>query len=367
MGWTTIDGNTSWQELAIAQEIATAYNKRVSALSEDEGTAAGVSEITPAETMTVFDFVSAIQNGIEAMAPYWGDPGQALYGSTVVPSNYADAQSLLASAGLTESGGWRRIADGGTQPDGWTAYTAPGWSYGKIADKDLAGPWLFIDLQLALSAMTRQLLSSSRGSVRIHRLPESQPTSYGSWPDPIIPFNRDQGIVNAGIFGNSAMGAEKYIARVPGENPPYDYVYLFGYHLSAWGYQGDWISDCSVLISGDAEKDVTVLGKAYIGCGGYNGLDPVSWSTDLGTGWGGTDDQDLDNETVHVFKFVGSTLDPSVSYSVPPQLDQNWTTWGDVLASIPAPPTPPVSSINTRGLRYSAYVVAVAVDHHFDP
>lgn len=367
MGWTAITTDTSWQELAIAQEIATAYNKRVAALTSAEQKAAGVSEIAPSENMTVFDFVSAVQTGIEAMAPYWGDPGQALYGSTVVPSNYADAQSLLASAGLTESGGWRRIADGGTQPEDWTSYTAPGWSYGKIADKDLAGPWLFIDLQLALSAMTRQLLSSSRCSARRHRLPESSSSYYGSWPDPIIPFNRDQGIVYAGIFGSSAMGAEKWFARVPGENPPYDHVSLFGYNLSVWGYQGDWISDCSVRISGDAEKDVTVLGKAYIFGGGYNGIDPVSWSTDLGTGWGGTDDDDLDNATVHVFKFVGSTLNTSVSYSAPPQLEQNWTTWGDVLASIPAPPMPPDNSSNERFLYYYTAVVAVAVDHHFDP
>lgn len=164
MAWTSIDADTSWQELAIAQEIATAYNKRVAALSETERTAEGVDEITPSDTMTVFDFVLAVQTGIEAMANRFSDPEIDVedfadpYFSA--PSDlyvYADAQGLFDAAGLTGTGGWRRVAEGDAAPNPWTEYGDSGWGYGKIQDKDLAGPWLFKDLQAALSKLCRRI------------------------------------------------------------------------------------------------------------------------------------------------------------------------------------------------------------------
>lgn len=152
--WTTIDANISWQLLSIAQELATAYNKRADvAGSATIEAALGVSVIDT--NVSVFDFVSAMQSGIEAIATYFADADQPLSGGTTLPSGYAGTSAAMTDAGLTASGYWRRIADGASNPNDWTNYNASGWSYGRITDKDLAGPWLFADLQTALSGLTR--------------------------------------------------------------------------------------------------------------------------------------------------------------------------------------------------------------------
>lgn len=155
MSWTVIDADTSWQDLEIAQEIATAYNKRVAvynAFSPSES----VSTITPGVTMTVREFVSAVQNGINLMSTRWSDPDLTLSNTLdAIPWGHADADAFYTGAGLTGSGGFRRIPEGGSAPADWTVYDDAGWSYGPIAAKDLAGPWLWQDLQTALSHMTR--------------------------------------------------------------------------------------------------------------------------------------------------------------------------------------------------------------------
>lgn len=162
MPWTNITKDTSWQELAIASEIAEAYNWRVAALPEAWRAGLGLAEIDPNENMTVRDFVRAVQDGIEAMAPYFSDPELDLSGLTEYPIantvfRYDNAQELFDAAGLTGTGGWRRISEGNDAPDPWTSYGAAGWEYGKIGDKDLAGPWLFKDLQLAMAKLYRRI------------------------------------------------------------------------------------------------------------------------------------------------------------------------------------------------------------------
>lgn len=154
MAFTTIDGDTSWQDLAIAQEIRTAYNKR--------RTACGLSLMDdPTEASTVSSFIIAVQTGIEEMATQFSNPAATLAGQTSLPANYATLAAFMAGAGLTASGYWRRIADGGTQPATWTDYGAAGWSYGKIENLDLAGPWLFQDLMTALAHMTRMIKATT--------------------------------------------------------------------------------------------------------------------------------------------------------------------------------------------------------------
>jgi len=183
MAFTLIDSDTSWQDLAIAAEIAASYNLR--------RTLMGLSTIAdPTADTTVYDFVLAIQTGIEAMAAdAWINNSGSLSGfegQSAYPSKLTHAQAKT-SAGLTESGYWRRIADEGTQPATWTDYDATGWSYGKITDKDLAGPWLFKDIQLALSALTRVKITHAQyrekygtQSYSGASLP-SYALSFGSW------------------------------------------------------------------------------------------------------------------------------------------------------------------------------------------
>lgn len=196
MAFIVIDGDTSWQDLAIAQELATSYNYRRSVF--------GLSTVSaPTEASLVFAFIQALQNGIEEMLgyDYYGKgeyygwllntsplsdyTGQANPAYSINPTPLTLSTGMTA-AGLTASGYWRRIAEGGTQPAVWTNYGAAGWSYGKITDKDLAGPWLFKDLQLALSAMTRASFRQTQGRRRTgyatgtSSIP-STAISWGSW------------------------------------------------------------------------------------------------------------------------------------------------------------------------------------------
>lgn len=158
MAFTAIDSDTSWQDLAIAEELANSYNLRRSLCGRSTVSA-------PTQDDEVFDFVQALQNGIEEMADdLWINNGSAL-STYEEQSSYPTTMSLaqaMTAAGLTASGYWRRISEGGAQPSTWTNYSAAGWSYGNITDKDLAGPWLFKDLQLALSALTRAKLTHTQ-------------------------------------------------------------------------------------------------------------------------------------------------------------------------------------------------------------
>lgn len=165
MGWTAIDINTSWQDLAIAQEIAAAYNLRADACGADHIEATGA--------VTVYDFVRAAQLGIGSMlalqggGTFWADPSGRYTGSTSgsVWDNVWDFSAFMTYVGLYGNGvfpGWRRVTEysGGVVPANWESYhawadTVTGGDFGVIEDKDLAGPWLFIDLQTALSGLTR--------------------------------------------------------------------------------------------------------------------------------------------------------------------------------------------------------------------
>lgn len=183
MAFTAIDVNTSWQDLAIAAEIAASYNLRRTLL--------GLSTIAvPDEDTAVYDFVLAIQAGIEEMAAVAGWISNSIAmtayeGESSYPSSLG-ISGVMTLAGLTESGYWRRIANDGSQPADWTDYNAAGWAYGKIQSKDLAGPWLYKDIQLALSAMTRRMTDYTRWRSKIGSYVGALPfpstaMSFGSW------------------------------------------------------------------------------------------------------------------------------------------------------------------------------------------
>jgi hypothetical protein len=184
MAFTAIDGDTSWQDLDIAEELTTSYNRRRALC--------GLSTVSaPTEASQVYAFVAALQVGIEQMAnnlvfldntsSLSGYEGQSAY------PNKMSLSTAMTAAGLIANGYWRRIANGGTQPAAWTNYAASGWSYGQIQDKDLAGPWLFKDLQLAMSALTRAKLAYTqyrKKEIDVSYWASSMPSaslSFGSW------------------------------------------------------------------------------------------------------------------------------------------------------------------------------------------
>jgi hypothetical protein len=157
MAFTTIDINTSWQDLAIAIEIANSYNLR-RRLKNLEVIA------VPTHDTLVFDFIFAIQTGLEEMAnDRWMNNSGAIVDYKLGSSGSIAAETtadLMALAGMTSTGYWRRVPVDGDAPADWTDYGDAVYSYGKIEDGDLAGPWLFKDIQLLMEKMTRHIWSS---------------------------------------------------------------------------------------------------------------------------------------------------------------------------------------------------------------
>jgi hypothetical protein len=203
MAFIVIDGDTSWQDLAIAEELATSYNRRRLVF--------GLSTIAaPTQASQVFTFIQTLQDGIEEMIGYNYFGLGTYYGwmlNTSALSSYTGVTSLrsltlsqgMDAAGLTESGYWRRIPEGGTQPANWINYSEAGWSYGKITDKDLAGPWLFIDLQNAMSALTR---------VYLRRTQQRQKHGYYGGPGPIAST-----AMSWGSWGTGTAGSEYLVSK----------------------------------------------------------------------------------------------------------------------------------------------------------
>lgn len=351
MGWTAITTDTSWQELAIAQEIAEAYNKRVAALTSAEQTAAGVSEISPSESMTVFDFVHTVQTGIEGMARYWGDKDRVLI--NVSPNmlsftNFSSVSEMMTAAGLTQSGYWRRIGDGGTQPEDWTSYTAPGWSYGKITDKDLAGPWLFVDLETALSALTRRY-SNGIGAIPMAwdgRRVTFYDDAQGSFPNPGV-FTWEDG------FSAPLYTSYKYMENYASNPVNPDYCFTQIYIEAAY-------NTCTVTGMSDHVKTVTLYGYYYFSRAAIYADSNVSpaWTPGLGLGYG--DLTEGDSLVVALDSYTGSEVSATL-YSGP--VPQSWA----FAANVPWP-----ADLNVHGQSLNDETIIVncllpVVDYDFDP
>ena len=180
MAWTHIDLDTSWQDLPIALEIWEQYRRRYAILAGLHYYPDGTHDVTglvaeilePDSNVTVFDFIAEMQENIERMATnLWIDPNinitgvyNATYSITIPAPDDAlilTKDEYMTLAGLTETGYWRRVDETDDVPTDWDHYDGAGFAYGRIEDKDMAGPWLFTDLQVALTQMTRMYLPAT--------------------------------------------------------------------------------------------------------------------------------------------------------------------------------------------------------------
>jgi hypothetical protein len=149
----------SWQDYTIAQRIYDAYVRRFAAST------LSVSDTPTAfpSPSTVFHFIEHMQAAVQTLSSsQWLDPTASveLTSKTDLDNfSYLSTDAFLDSAGLdgvtSTTRHWRRIAEGGTPPS-TLAYDDAAFSYGPIQSKDMAGPWLFDDLQTALLGMFRR-------------------------------------------------------------------------------------------------------------------------------------------------------------------------------------------------------------------
>ena len=354
--WKTIDIDTSWQDLDVASEIALAYDRRVSILTTTERTAAGVSWLfpsgDPSESNTVYDLVYALQVGIAKLYAYFSDPTAALAGSTSYPANYASAAAMFTAAGLTSSGYFRRIASGGTQPATWTSYGAPGWSYGTIQSGDLAGPWLWIDMQNALTALTRRiysLTSANAPNLQVYDLIGFQKSAYNTyptWTSALLNPLSNQSWQYMSTFGISKVS---YYALPD----------TYEHQLSGTGitcYQG--------RINGlpSRSKSVQILGRCTITDNGGN----LNWAppVDLGTGWTLASGTGI----INIMATTSGTTATSIDFWNPPQVPSWNNRWTTLINSVPWPVATPGGpnqwANNKLGLRVE--IQRAAVDFDFD-
>lgn len=355
MGWTAITTDTSWQELTIAQEIATAYNKRVAALTSAEQSAAGVSSISPTEAMTVFDFIMTVQDGIRAMYPYFADPSASLAGRSGWPVVFQSLNDWQVACGLTKSGIWRRIAEGGSAPDPWDSYIASGWSYGDITSKDLAGPWLFKDLETALTSLTRRLCPGYPTEAA-----EYDYDHYGAGfskydfsttqPNPSTPSYSSTGSYGGITCIKTVLGV--HALTYAHDDILYDLYLAHGY------------AEYTVTPVSNHAANIKLLGIPYVIGGNYEdetGSGEVS--DDFGTGW------TLDGLT--------NILDSqdTVSGSAVLRETEPISSWGPVRDALAWPPTPPEGDVYYRYCDLRAHDTnALAtgfpffvIDYDFDP
>jgi len=149
MPFSSISADSSVQDLALAQEIVTAYNKR--------RVACGLAEYSVAEGDDCYSFFHALQSGIESMITYFGDADAALAGQSALPTKYASTDAGMTDLGLTSAGYWRRLPQDVQSSLGWQNYGESCYSYGKVQNGDIMGPWLWQDLMTALSGLTRMV------------------------------------------------------------------------------------------------------------------------------------------------------------------------------------------------------------------
>lgn len=354
MGWTAITSATSWQSLPVAQQLATAYNKRVAALTSSEASAAGVSTITPAMTMTVFEFIQTLQDGIRAIYPYFSDPSASLAGNSGWPVVFPSLNDWQTACGLTESGIWRRIAEGGSAPDPWDSYPAEGWLYGDITTKDLAGPWLFKDLQTALSSLTRRLCPSDATEAAEYDY-DSYQAIFSLYdftttpPSPSVPSYSSP--------GGSGVSCYKTVFGVHAVTSAHDDV-LYDLYLSH-GY-----IEYTVTPVSNHAANIKLLGVPYVLDGTYyDNTGSGAVSDDLGTDW------TLDGLT-NILDAQNTAAGAAVLRETQPL-----SSWAPVRDALAWPPTPPEGDIYYRNCDLRAHDTSAlaagfpffVVDYLFDP
>jgi hypothetical protein len=184
MAFAAVTNNTDWAKPSFINPYVQA--------AIDRDAVAGAS-IAPALVSVGQD---AHQNNISFLRVVWQcqlaglsysvwydpDPAPSSYNDTDMSGfvAYASQAALHTAAGLTESGGFRRIPGGGSLPTDWTDYSDAAYSYGVVQVGDIVGPWLFADLQSLFAQMTRTGGSTS------HTGNETRYEGYGTGATPAI-------------------------------------------------------------------------------------------------------------------------------------------------------------------------------------
>jgi hypothetical protein len=172
--FTTIESGVAFLTIAILNELSAGYSERRQAATglapTTGGTPGALAEAdgnTDVQAVGAYSGSSglsaccwlALQGAIDALAPYFVDHTATIpAGATVAPA-YTLA-TFRAAAGL-HADGYRRATAYDPTVNDWTDPDDDMYSHGSIASGDIIGPWLVVDLQLALAALKWTLANGS--------------------------------------------------------------------------------------------------------------------------------------------------------------------------------------------------------------
>lgn len=146
--FTEITADTDLQDKDLHNEIRAAFNERYYAHTESLLYSANVAA---GDDIQAQSYWQTYQDDLESMATSapWFDPTFDPDGETGI-SNW-DLSDWRTAADIPS--GFRRVT-GSSWPADWTDYNDPAYTYGTIQVGDIIGPWLFVDLQRGLNALT---------------------------------------------------------------------------------------------------------------------------------------------------------------------------------------------------------------------
>lgn len=236
--WFPSNIDTSWQSLAIAKQLAEAYNERAKCcFLQTIESQLGITDFDN-DKVSVYKFISKMQTGILSMRQYFVNPALPILGQRNFLTPYASNSALYVAAQIP-NGFYRMPFTGGS-------------ANGLIQDGDKAGWWLFDDLQKCLTVMKR----------RVHQtLPLYRYDAVKTIDDP-EELDPDEAI--------SYTQSSSANARIAVENWPYHKVYQSAYHR---GY----------ILSGLTDQIKKVTATFLVK--GYNNAYDYSVETDFGTGY----------------------------------------------------------------------------------
>jgi hypothetical protein len=145
--WTPITLGTNLQSLDLINELVLGYDERRKAIY----TPLGKDPIEAGDIIQGYKFWKGMQEGLEDCAD--GSTDYIFIDDTISPIGLGDLPWLDQATWFTNAGipdGWRRAT---VMPDDWTDYADPAYSYGYMQVGDIIGPWIYVDLQNAMSTL----------------------------------------------------------------------------------------------------------------------------------------------------------------------------------------------------------------------
>jgi len=178
--FTTIDSSADITHEDVLNEIVGGVSERAQALGQSALTLVAAGDDIQAKS-----FWYALQEWVETYCTSFVDHTQETNpgdfdGETAFPMF---TLSSFRSAADLHSSGFRRATawdPSGTPPaDDWTDLNDPMFSYGRMQADDIIGPWIWVDLQNALTALKWTKQSGAVGSWSSTL--QSRTSGYSSW------------------------------------------------------------------------------------------------------------------------------------------------------------------------------------------